>query len=159
VIESAKQKKIYTCCNLALKPLLEFLNQIKCKRNEVTEEHRRWRHSSVVVRDLARSFRSFHWPWTNQRPETVTLLPLGLVYLFLCFLCKVSIHHLLRLFYVCLLLKRKNWCLWKISASFFTYNLLLWRSIVTCKRCNLTLSPLINVWPTLTFAQWASTEG
>ena len=30
----------------------------------------------------------------NQRPETVTLLPLGLVYLFLCFLCKVSIHHL-----------------------------------------------------------------
>ena len=33
----------------------------------------------------------------------------------------------------------------------FTYNLLLWRSIVTCNRCNLTLSPLINVWPTLTF--------
>ena len=54
----------------------------------------------------------------NQRPETVTLLPLGLVYLFLCFLCKVSIHHLLRLFYVCLLLKRKNSYLWKISASF-----------------------------------------
>ena len=41
VIESAKQNKIYTCCNLALKPLLEFLNQIKCKRNEVTEERRR----------------------------------------------------------------------------------------------------------------------
>ena len=39
VIESAKQN--YTCCNLALKPLLEFLNQIKCKRNEVTEERRR----------------------------------------------------------------------------------------------------------------------
>ena len=39
VIESAKPKKIYTCCNLALKPLLEFLNQIKCNRNEVTEEH------------------------------------------------------------------------------------------------------------------------
>ena len=34
------------------------------------------------------------------------------------FLCKVSIHHLLRLFYVCLLLKRKNSYLWKISASF-----------------------------------------
>ena len=33
----------------------------------------------------------------------------------------------------------------------FTYNLYLWRSIVTCNRCNLTLSPLINVWPTLTF--------
>ena len=32
-----------------------------------------------------------------------------------------------------------------------TYNLLLWRSIVTCNQCNLTLSPLINVWPTLTF--------
>ena len=36
-----KTKKIYTCCNLALKPLVEFLNQIKCKRNEVTEERRR----------------------------------------------------------------------------------------------------------------------
>ena len=34
------------------------------------------------------------------------------------FLCKVSIHHLLLLFYVCLLLKRKNSYLWKISASF-----------------------------------------
>ena len=71
----------------------------------------------------------------NQRPGTVTLPPLGLVYLFLCFLCKVSIHHLLRLFYVCLLLKRKDWCLWKISASI----LLLWRSIVTCNRCKLNI--------------------
>ena len=44
----------------------------------------------------------------NQRPETVTLLSLGLVYLFICFLCKVSIHHLLRLFYGCILLKRKT---------------------------------------------------
>ena len=69
VIESAKPKKIYTCCNLALKPLLEFLNQIKCNRNEVTEEHCRWRHSSVVVRDLARSFRSFHWPWTKGQKQ------------------------------------------------------------------------------------------
>ena len=33
----------------------------------------------------------------------------------------------------------------------FTYNLLLLRSIVTFNRCNLTLSPLINVWRTLTF--------
>ena len=32
------KKKDYTACNLALKPLLEFLNQIKCKRNRVTEE-------------------------------------------------------------------------------------------------------------------------
>ena len=34
----------------------------------------------------------FHiFPLTvNQRPETVTLLPLGLVYVFFCFLCKVS---------------------------------------------------------------------
>ena len=36
MIESTK--KDYTACNLALKPLLEFLNQIKCKRNRVTEE-------------------------------------------------------------------------------------------------------------------------
>ena len=36
----------------------------------------------------------------NQRPETATLLPSGLVYLLLCFLSKVSTHHgqLLRLF-------------------------------------------------------------
>ena len=29
----------------------------------------------------------------NQRLETATLLPSGLVYLLLCFFCKVSIHH------------------------------------------------------------------
>ena len=34
----------------------------------------------------------------NQRPETATLLPSGLVYLLLYFLSKVSTHHLLRLF-------------------------------------------------------------
>ena len=43
-----------------LKSLLEFLfdifkYQIKCKRNEVTEELRRLRHSSVFVVNLARS--------------------------------------------------------------------------------------------------------
>ena len=41
----------------------------------------------------------------NQRPETATLLPSDLVYLLLCFLSKVSTHHLLRLLNVCLLLK------------------------------------------------------
>ena len=75
----------------------------------------------------------------NQRPETATLLPSGLVYLLLCFLSKVSTHHLLRLFNVYLLLKRKNWCLWKISALFL-YSLLLWRSIVTCNRCSIVSS-------------------
>ena len=54
----------------------------------------------------------------NQRPETATLLPSELVHLLLCFLSKVSTHHLLRLFNVCLLLKRKNLCPWKISALF-----------------------------------------
>ena len=44
----------------------------------------------------------------NKRLETPTLLPSGLVQLLNCFLSKVSIHHLLRLFYVCLLLKRKK---------------------------------------------------
>ena len=93
------------------------------------------------------------WTWldlsdtVNQRPETVMLLPLGLVYLFLYFLCKVSIHHLLRLFYVCLLLKRKNWCLWKISASL----LLLWRSIVTCNRCNIVSSHKCLTYTNQTF--------
>ena len=43
----------------------------------------------------------------NQRPETATLLPSDLVYLLLCVLSKVSTHHLLRLFNVCLLLKRR----------------------------------------------------
>ena len=54
----------------------------------------------------------------NQRPETAALLPSELVHLLLCFLSKVSTHHLLRLFNVCLLLKRKNLCPWKISALF-----------------------------------------
>ena len=40
----------------------------------------------------------------EQRPETATLLRSGLVYLLLCFLSKVSTHHLLRLFNVCLLI-------------------------------------------------------
>ena len=60
-----KIKKNLHCLNLALKPLLEFLKQIKCKRNKVAEELRRWRQSLVFVQDLARSFRSFHWPWTK----------------------------------------------------------------------------------------------
>ena len=73
----------------------------------------------------------------NQRPETVTLLPSGLVYLFLCFLFK-SFHSpftstILRLstFEAKKLMSLENF-------SFgFTYNLLLWRSIVTCNRCNI----------------------
>ena len=86
----------------------------------------------------------------NQRPETATLLPSGLVYLLLCFLSKVSTHHLLRLFNVCLLLKRKNWCLWKISALFL-YNLLLWRSIVTCNRCSIVSSHKCLTYSNQTF--------
>ena len=35
------KKKNYICCNLAFKPFLEFLNQIKYKRNQATEERRR----------------------------------------------------------------------------------------------------------------------
>ena len=61
--------------------------------------------------------------YVNQRPETVTLLPSGLVYLILCFLSKVYTHYLLRLFYVCLLLKRKNCCPWKISALLFLHTI------------------------------------
>ena len=97
--------------------------------------------------------------YVNQKPETVTLLPSGLVYLLLCFLSKVSTHYLLRLFYVCLLLKRKNCCPWKISALPFLHTIYsdgdrLW--LLT----GVILSPLINVWPTLIklFAQWTSTE-
>ena len=73
----------------------------------------------------------------NQRPETVTLLPLGLVYLFLCFLFK-SFHSpftstILRLstFEAKKLMSLENF------SFVFTYNLLLWRSIVTCNRCNI----------------------
>ena len=64
----------------------------------------------------------------NQRPETATLLPSGLVYLLLCFLSKVSTHHLLRLF-----------------------NLLLWRSIVTCNRCNIVSSQKCLTYTNQTF--------
>ena len=88
----------------------------------------------------------------NQRPETATLLPSGLVYLLLCFLSKVSTHHLLRLFNVCLLLKRKNWCLWNLNFCFvFTYNLLLWRSIVNCNRCNIVPSHKCLTYTNQTF--------
>ena len=88
----------------------------------------------------------------NQRPETATLLPSGLVYLLLCFLSKVSTHHLLRLFNVCLLLKRKNWCLWNLNFCFvFTYNLLLWRSKVNCNRCNIVPSHKCLTYSNQTF--------
>ena len=101
----------------------------------MTEDLRRWRLSSVFVGPIFQIF-----PLTvNQRPDTITLLPSGLVYLLLCFLCEVSIHNLLRLFYVCPLLKRKNWCLWKISAS-FSHTIYSWRSIVTCNRCSIVSS-------------------
>ena len=159
MVELAKQKKNYSCCNLALKPLLEFL----IKWN-VREMKPRWAPPVKTFfsgcSGLGSIFQIF--PLTvNQRPETVTLLPLGLVYLFLCFLFK-SFHSpftstILRLstFEAKELMSLENFCF------VFTYNLLLWRSIVTCNRCNLTLSPLINVWPTLTklFAKWASAEG
>ena len=104
-----------------------------------------------VCSGLGSIFQIFPLTLNQSRLETTTLLPSGLVYLLLCFLCKFFIHHLLRLYYVCLLLimKRKNWCLWKIFCSVFTYSLLLWTLIVNCSRCQ-TLSPLINVWPTLT---------
>ena len=88
----------------------------------------------------------------NQRPETATLLPSELVYLLFCFLSKVSTQHLLRLFNVCLLLKRakelkslENFCF------VFTYNLLFWRSIVTCTRCNIVSSHKCLTYTNQTF--------
>ena len=79
----------------------------------------------------------------NQRPQTATLVPLGLVYLIFYFFVKFpfTIYFDLRLFTFEAkeLMSLENFCF------VFTYNLLLWRSIVTCNQCNLTLSPLINV--------------
>ena len=76
----------------------------------------------------------------NQMPETVTLLPLGFVYLFLCFLFK-SFHSpftstILRLstFEAKKLMSLENFCFVD------TYNLLLWRLIVTCNRRNIVSS-------------------
>ena len=87
----------------------------------------------------------------NQRPETVTLLPLGLVYLFLCFLFK-SFHSpftstILRLstFEAKELMSLENFCF------VFTYNLLLWRSIVTCNRCNIVSSHKCLTYANQTF--------
>ena len=87
----------------------------------------------------------------NQRPETVTLLPLGLVYLFLCFLFK-SFHSpftstILRLstFEAKELMSLENFCF------VFTYNLLLWRSIVTCNRCNIVSSHKCLTYTNQTF--------
>ena len=68
----------------------------------------------------------------NQRPQTVTLLPLGLVYLFLCFHSPFTSTILsLSTFEAKKLMSLENFCFT------FTYNLLLWRSIVTCNRCNI----------------------
>ena len=87
----------------------------------------------------------------NQRPETVTLLPLGLVYLFLCFLFK-SFHSpftstILRLstFEAKKLMSLENF------SFVFTYNLLLWRSIVTCNRCNIVSSHKCLTYTNQTF--------
>ena len=73
----------------------------------------------------------------NQRPETVTLLPSGLMYLLLCFLCKVSIHHLL---YVCLTFDAKELMSLENFCFVYTYKLLIWRSIVTWNQCNIMAS-------------------
>ena len=70
----------------------------------------------------------------NQRPETATLLPSGLVYLLLYFLSKVSTHHSLSTFEAKELMSLENFCFVFIS------NLLFWRSIVTCNRCNIVFS-------------------
>ena len=95
----------------------------------------------------------------NWGSETVPLLPSGLVHLLLCFPCKFFIHHLLRPFYVCPrkdkiglstfeakeLMSLENFCF------VFTYNLLLWRSIVTCNWCNIVSSHKCLTYTSQTF--------
>ena len=78
--------------------------------------------------------------------KTIFSICLGISSIFQIFPLTVNetatllLHHLLRLFNVCLLLKRNNWCLWKISALFLHTIFLLWRSIVTCNRCKIVSS-------------------
>ena len=118
----------YTPCNLVLKPLLELL-----KLNQMLEKIK-WPRSSASEDNLQCLFGN----WldlsdlsTDREPKARNSniqLPSGLVYLLLCFLSKVSTHHLLRLF-----------------------NLLLWRSIVTCNRCNIVSSHKCLTYTNQTF--------
>ena len=152
MIEPAKKKK--KASNLALKPLLEFLKsnpKIKWPRSSANEDN---------LQCLFRTWLGLSDLSTDREPKARNrnIASFGVNVLTSLFSSKVSTHHLLRLFYVCLFLKRKNCCPWKISALFshtiYSDGDRLW--LLT----GVTLSPLINTWPTLTkrFAQWASTE-
>ena len=86
----------------------------------------------------------------NQRPETATLLPSGLVYLFV-FLVKfpLTIYFdyltFVYRFEAKELMSLENFCF------VFTYNLFLWRSIVTCNRCNIVSSHKCLTYSNKTF--------
>ena len=99
-------KKNYTFCNFALKPLLEFLNQIKCKGNKVTEELR----GEDILQCLFRTWFDLSHLSTDREPKARNsdIASLRDSVLSSLYSFKVSIQHLLRLFYVCILLKRKN---------------------------------------------------
>ena len=86
----------------------------------------------------------------NQRPETAALLSSGLVYLVLYFLSKVSTPHLLRLLTFVYFWSERIDLFGKFLLS-FTYNLLLWRSIVTCNRCNIVSSHKCLTYTNQTF--------
>ena len=114
-----KTKKIYTCCNLALKPLLEFFNQIKRKRNEwpriaACEDILQWLFGTWLdLSDLS----------TDREPKTRNS---NIAYFRVSVL--ISLFSILRLstFEQKELMSLENFCF------VFTYNLLLWRSIVAC---------------------------
>ena len=77
---------------------------------------------------------------TDREPKArnSNIASFGVSVLISCFLCKVSIHHTLTNLRLSTfepkgLMSLENFCF------VFTYNLLLWRSIVTCNRSNLII--------------------
>ena len=84
--------KVYTPCNLVLKPLLELLKSNQMYEKESDRGAPPVKTIFSVCSGIGSIFQIF--PLTvNQRQETVTLLHSGLVYLLLCFPSKVSTHH------------------------------------------------------------------
>ena len=112
----------------------------------MTEDLRRWRLSSVFVGPIFQIF-----PLTvNQRLQTITLLPSGLVYLLSVFFVKSPFIIYFDYFTFVYFWSERIDVFGKFLLR-FTYNLLLWRSIVTCNRCNIVSSHKCLTYTNQTF--------
>ena len=112
-------------------------------------ELRQWRQSSVFAWELAQSFRSFHWPWTKDQKQQHCFL-LGWCTYFFIFLVKFSLTIYFDYLTSVYFWSEKIDVFGKFLLS-FTYNLPLWRSIVTCNRCNIVSSHKCLTYTNQTF--------